>query len=84
VHDFFDVLGLPSNAPVSEIRRVCARRLRRSHPDFRVDCHRSAIDRAGHDRAPVHEAVPRDIAVDFVDMTSLVERIETSFFTSEP
>jgi hypothetical protein len=39
---------------------------------------------AGHDRAPVHEAVPRDIAVDFVDMTSLVERIETSFFTSEP
>jgi hypothetical protein len=83
VHDFFDVLGLPSNAPVSEIRRVCARRLRRSHPDFRVDCLTSATDAASAGTA-AHEVVPHDIAVDFVDMTSLVERIETSFFTSEP
>jgi hypothetical protein len=84
VHDFFDVLGLPSNAPVSEIRRVCARRLRRSHPDFRVDCHPTATGAVGHGGTTVHEVVPHDIAVDFVDMTSLIERIETSFFGSEP
>ena len=84
MHDFFDVLGLPSNAPVSEIRRVCARRLRRSHPDFRVDCLPSSTDTAGHGGAAVHDLVPHDIAVDFVDMTSLLDRIETAFFTSEP
>jgi hypothetical protein len=81
VHDFFDVLGLSSNAPVSEIRRVCARRGRRSHPDFRVE---ASPDHSSCGQSGIEASVPRDVAVDFVDMTSLLDRIEGSFFRSEP
>jgi hypothetical protein len=80
VHDFFDVLGLPSNAPVGEIRRVCARRVRRSHPDFRTP--EPSVGLQTQDRC-ADAAVPRDVAVDFVDVTSLLDRIELSFFRSE-
>ena len=73
MHDFFDVIGLPSNAPIGEIRR-CARRTRRLHPDFRV----------GVTAVPAHAApetvVPRDVAVDFVDVATLFDRIESAFF----
>lgn len=83
MHDFFDVLGLPSNAPVGEIRRVCARRVRRSHPDFRATppVPPAQSDDRRLDRLDV--SVPRDVAVDFVDVTSLLDRIELSFFRSE-
>jgi len=80
VHDFFDVLGLPSNAPVGEIRRVCARRVRRSHPDFRAPRPTATVQTED----PCSDVtVPRDVAVDFVDVTSLLDRIELSFFRSE-
>ena len=80
MHDFFDVLGLPSNAPVGEIRRVCARRVRRSHPDFRTPRLTTTVQI--EDRCS-DVTVPRDVAVDFVDVTSLLDRIELSFFRSE-
>ena len=76
MHDLFDVLGLPSNAPIGEIRRVCAQRVRRLHPDFRLT---AQIPGGGEGQPPPH-ALPHDIAVDFVDVASLVDRIETSFF----
>ncbi len=79
MHDFFDVLGLPRNAPAGEIRRVCARRARRSHPDFRATTE-------GPSCPPRFEraswALERDVAVDFVDIRSLFDRIESAFFTS--
>ena len=78
--DFFDVLGLPSNAPVGEIRRVCARRVRRSHPDFRTPF-TAAPSTPDEVRSDI--SVPRDVAVDFVDVTALLDRIELSFFRSE-
>ena len=80
MNDFFDVLGLPSNAPVGEIRRVCARRVRRSHPDFRATRPTSTV--LTEDRC-ADVSVPRDVAVDFVDVNSLLDRIELSFFRSE-
>ena len=80
MHDFFDVLGLPSNAPVGEIRRVCARRVRRSHPDFRTP---RATTTVQTENGCSDVTVPRDVAVDFVDVTSLLDRIELSFFRSE-
>jgi hypothetical protein len=79
VHDLFDVLGLPRNAPLGEIRRVCARRSRRSHPDFRS---RTPEGAAPASRQPAADpAIPRDVAVDFVDVTSLLDRIELAFFS---
>ena len=79
MHDLFDVLGLPRNAPVGEIRRVCARRSRRPHPDFRspgAECATSPFRPAAGD-----PPMPTDLAVDFVDIASLLDRIELAFFT---
>jgi hypothetical protein len=81
VHDLFDVLGLSRNAPAGEIRRVCARRFRRSHPDFRTrhpEGDTSVVLRANGDLA-----IPRDVAVDFVDVTTLLDRIELAFFSQQ-
>jgi len=82
VHDFFEILGLPDSAPPSEVRRVCAaRRVRRPHPDFH-----------GGVRSPLPLTPPavadfasstRDVAIDFVDMGALLDRIQTTFFGGE-
>jgi hypothetical protein len=78
VHDFFHVLGLPRNAPVSEVRRACARRVHRSHPDFRPVKLVDGEDADGRVAEP--GAFTRDAAVDFVDMATLLDRIQLGFF----
>jgi hypothetical protein len=79
VHDLFDVLGLPRNAPVGEIRRVCARRSRRSHPDFRPAP--APLTRvSAHAPIEPERPVSHDVAIDFVDVTALFDRIELAFF----
>jgi hypothetical protein len=79
VHDFFEVLGLPRTAPASEVRRVCARRARRAHPDFRAGLHAAAD---GPGPSSPDEALPatRDAAIDFVEMEACVDRMQASFF----
>lgn len=78
MHDFFDILGLPSSAPPSEVRRVCARRIRRSHPDF---SHGAAptgpADAAG---GPAVRPSLQEVAVDFVEMGVFLDRMQASFF----
>jgi hypothetical protein len=75
VHDLFDILGVPSTAPPSEVRRVCARRVRRLHPDF----HGSRATTAPAVDADADLPAP-DAAVDFVDMGAFVDRIQSAFF----
>jgi hypothetical protein len=79
VHDVFEILGLPMDALPSDIRRAYARRPRRPHPDFceagpsaRTSVHRFRPDLAGG-----------DIAVDFVTVSSIIDRIQTAFFADE-
>lgn len=81
MHDFFDIVGLPRSAPPVEVRRVCARLTRRAHPDFR----HPGFDAAVTHRGPA-AALPirRDVAVDFADMSVLLDRIQASFFQSGP
>ena len=77
MHDFFDILGLPSSAPPMEVRRVCARRVRRSHPDFRVGG-------GGPTAVPTTaDPVPQtlEVAVDFVEMDVFIDRIQSAFFS---
>jgi hypothetical protein len=76
VHDFFDVIGLPSDASVGEVRR-CARRARRLHPDFRT-----GSDPRPFDPGP-DAVVPRDAAVEFIDAGTLFDRIESAFLGRE-
>jgi hypothetical protein len=81
VHDYFEILGLPTNAGASEVRRACARRVRRSHPDFRDPV---LLETPGSDAPAVGlvDLRPADVAIDFVDMMSLVDRIQAGFFQS--
>jgi len=72
VHDLFHVLGLSENASVSEVRRACARRVARTHPDFRP------ASPSMSERAPA--ALARDAAIDFIDVTDVVARMQARFF----
>jgi len=77
VHDFFEILGLPTNALAREVRRACARRPRRLHPDF-------------HDKGPAADATRAsllmgrspgdDLAIDFVDASAFTDSIQAAFF----
>jgi hypothetical protein len=87
VHDYFDILGVPRNAAAAEIRRACCRRSRSSHPDI-------------WDGEPGHALSPRpvvpgadahvmvhdlsDIAIDFVEMSPVVDRMLAAFFARVP
>lgn len=77
MHDLFDILGVSPDARASEIRRACQRHTPVLHPDFD----------AGPDAAPVEpRQAPRlptdDVAVDFVDMSTFVDRMQAAFFGS--
>jgi hypothetical protein len=77
VHDYFDILGLPTNAGANEVRRACARRVRRAHPDFREA---AGVATLAALPAAAADPIQADIAIDFIDMSTLVERIQAGFF----
>jgi hypothetical protein len=77
VHDYFDLLGLPNNAPASEVRRAHARRRHRTHPDFATG-QAAAPDPAGPAGAPLASAA--DASIDFADMTAFLDRMQAAFF----
>jgi hypothetical protein len=77
VHDYFDILGVPTNAAASEVRRASARLVRRAHPDFSgVRTH--AVHAAHPDGW--REAAPADVAVDFPDVVTIIDRVRAAFF----
>jgi hypothetical protein len=79
VHDFFDIVGLSRSAPPMEVRRACARLIRRTHPDFR--CPGGEVGPPAPERLPEAEPlVRRDVAVDFVEMATVVDRMQSAFF----
>ena len=83
MHDFFDILGLPRTAPPSEVRRVCARRVRRAHPDFRLG---GPTRGASVDVDPLREPIPasREVAIDFVEMSTFIDGMQAAFFGLRP
>jgi hypothetical protein len=81
VHDYFDILGVSDGAPPQQIRRASARRAGQSHPDFQFE----EDDRAPAGLPRLQDALPAaavDAAVDFAEMTSIVERMRADFFSS--
>lgn len=77
MHDLFDIVGLPRSAPPVEVRRAFARRVRRLHPDFGASDHSDLT--AG--RPPVSYAAVRcEVAVDFIEMTTVLDRMQRAFF----
>jgi curved DNA-binding protein CbpA len=80
VHDYFEILGVSPDARAREIQLACRRRAALAHPDFCTEqpgeAHRvsrdTPLDRAAADLV--------DIAVDFVDMGTVVGRMQSAFF----
>ena len=70
MHDFFDILGVSHDARAAEIRRACQGRVSTAHPDVA----------GGTSLIPVEDLA--DAAVDFGNMTSIVERMRAAFFAA--
>lgn len=76
MHDYFQILGVSDAAPADEIRRASRRLLGRGHPDFRD---RSVAVSGDSAELPAARAVT-EVAIDFVDMSAIVDRMQTAFF----
>ena len=83
MHDYFEILGVPPDARAQDIRRAVRRRTRPGHPDVRDG---GAFDEpapASQGRDVSRDLAPEvDVAIDFVDMTAIVGRMQTAFFGS--
>lgn len=73
MHDFFNVIGVPESARAVDVRRLTARYVRRCHPDFRP---------AQSEHLPLPAGAPRDAAIDFIEPSALLDRMERAFFAS--
>jgi hypothetical protein len=79
VHDFFDIVGLSRSAPPVEVRRACARLIRRTHPDFGhpgAEARLPVLEQSFVTASPVR----RDVAVDFLEIATVLDRMQSAFF----
>ena len=85
MHDFFDILGVSHDARAAEIRRACQGRVPSAHPDIAGTRRRIADQPADLAGARSAGLIPTedlsDASVDFVNMTSIVERMRAAFFS---
>lgn len=81
MHDFFDIVGLSRSAGPLDVRRVCARVVRRAHPDFQREGPGGRVPVAMPDS--LTPSARRDAAVDFVDMSAVIDSIQASFFSND-
>ncbi|HET9369732.1 MAG TPA: hypothetical protein VFO19_05770 [Vicinamibacterales bacterium] len=77
MHDYLDILGVAPDAPAGEIRRACARRTSRWHPDFTASDGSSI---ASPYASRFASARLTDAAIDFIDMGVVVDRMRRAFF----
>jgi curved DNA-binding protein CbpA len=83
VHDYFEILGVAPDADARDIREACARQAARRHADLFEAAQRSgeAPGDGGVDvRAFSRELL--DAAVDFPEMSGLLDRVQAAFFRS--
>lgn len=81
MHDYFEILGVSPDAHARDIQRACRRRATLAHPDFWVES--ESANRPLRDAAIDRETAAADlvdVAVDFVDMASVVSRMQMAFF----
>lgn len=83
MHDYFEILGVSPDARARDIQRACRRRAAVAHPDFCAES--DSAGRARRDGAIDHATAAADlvdVAIDFVDMASVVGRMQTAFFST--
>lgn len=83
MHDYFEILGVPPDARAQDIRRAVRRRTRPGHPDVRDGEVSDEPVPVSHGRDVSRDLAPEvDVAIDFVDMTTIVDRMQSAFFGS--
>jgi hypothetical protein len=82
VHDYFQILGVAPDAGARHIRAACARHATRPHADLLEAERRVTSGAAGQAAAgaPVRELA--DVAVDFPDLSAVIDRMQSAFFRS--
>ena len=82
MHDYFQILGVAPDAGARDIRAACARHAARPHADLLAAEHglAPAGDRTGAAGALHPELV--DVAIDFPDVSAVVDRMQSAFFRS--
>ena len=78
MHDYFEILGVARDARAGDIRAACARHAARPHADLLEAEQRPAGPLAGGE--PARELI--DVAVDFPDLSGVIDRMQTAFFRS--
>ncbi len=73
MHDYFEILGVSPAARARDIQLACRRHAATAHPDFCVEPDTTRD-------APLDLA---DAAVDFVNMTAVISRMQTAFFNND-
>jgi len=80
VHDYFEIVGVSPQADMREVRQAGRRRRESLHPDY-SDCEPtdvSAVTRGADD--PISDVAVVDAAIDFVNMRTIVARMQAAFF----
>jgi hypothetical protein len=79
VHDYFEIVGVSPDARARDIQRACRRHAATAHPDFCVEPETPRDAPIDRDHAAGDLA---DAAVDFVNMTAVISRMQTAFFNT--
>jgi len=75
----FDILGVSHDARAADIRRACQGRVSATHPDVGGGPFETGLSEAASSRLSASDDLA-DAAVDFANMTSIVERMRAAFF----
>lgn len=80
MHDYFEIVGVSPQADTREVRQAGRRRSVSLHPDY-SDCEPAELA-AGPPGAEdsIPDVAPVDAAIDFVNMRTIVARMQAAFF----
>jgi hypothetical protein len=78
LYDYFEIIGVPPDAGAQAIRRAEGRRRHGLHPDFGT--RETSGDEPERPMAAALAPDRDDAALDFVDMTFIVARLQAAFF----